>query len=97
MPALFLLVHLISSKGGDGGPVGEQDSWTGEEVEKVVDNHVGRRKRRRRGLGGQMEDRLMMVRGVIKVKMMVRRRRKRSMEVMMAVNMRSRRVTVTLR
>ena len=33
----------------------------------------------------------------IKVKMMVRRRRKRSMEVMMAVNMRSRRVTVTLR
>ena len=40
MPALFLLVHLISSKGGEGGPVGEQDSWTGEEVEKVVDNYV---------------------------------------------------------
>ena len=51
VPALFLLVHLISSKGGDGGPVGEQDSWTGEEVEKVVDNHVKAEEEEEEGTG----------------------------------------------
>ena len=51
VPALFLLVHLISSKGGDGGPVGEQDSWTGEEVEKVVDNHVNAEEEEEEGTG----------------------------------------------
>ena len=39
VPFLFLLLHLIDSRGGEGGEVAEEDIWTKEEVEKV-DNHI---------------------------------------------------------
>ena len=39
VPFLFLLLHLIDSRGGEGGEVAEEDIWTTEEVKKV-DNHI---------------------------------------------------------
>ena len=39
IPFLFLLLHLIDSRGGEGVEVAEEDIWTKEEVEKV-DNHI---------------------------------------------------------
>ena len=39
VPFLFLLLHLIGSRGGEGVEVAEQDIWTKEEVEKV-ENHI---------------------------------------------------------
>ena len=39
VPFLFLLLHLIDSRGGEGVEVAEEDIWTKEEVEKV-NNHI---------------------------------------------------------